>query len=216
MLMPVVVVVSAGMGVRVTHDPQHAGGTLLQHLDHSGTQATATTSLRPFRRRLMTPAAGGRRGLPHRQVSLGQPRSWSSCHRRRCRAVLAGVGPGLVLGEPGRTERSDVYRATARGGELAEAPSDGWAGLEPGAVAGGQRIEGPQPRRRPRVPGGNPTSASAPGPPSTVDAVLYLGIAPRERSRQDAAYSAGTVSSWSSGSARICDPSSASTSRPAP
>jgi len=46
-VMVVTVAVSAGMRLRVTHDPQHGRGTLLQHLDHSGTQAPATTSRRP-------------------------------------------------------------------------------------------------------------------------------------------------------------------------
>jgi hypothetical protein len=36
MVMPVAVIVSAGRRMRVTHNPQHAGQTSLQHLDNSG------------------------------------------------------------------------------------------------------------------------------------------------------------------------------------
>jgi hypothetical protein len=35
---------SAGLGVRVAHDSQLGGGTLLQHLDHSDRQAPASQS----------------------------------------------------------------------------------------------------------------------------------------------------------------------------
>ena len=44
MLMPAAVVMPGGRGMRVVHDPQHAGQTLLQHLAHSDAQAPANAS----------------------------------------------------------------------------------------------------------------------------------------------------------------------------